>query len=216
MKSLHASLAGGAAIGVALAVSLAQAGSVDLPFAFEAGTPAVADEVNANFDALEVAVDDNDSRIGSLESAVPNTGRVVFTGAALSSTHPQQAFGTLFPQFGGAAITIPRPLDYPQGADVTIRLAWRTLLVNDAGIVDFFVRPRSLNPGDGWFDSAGIGSPVIVPANSQFSYFETEIVMPATQFEESIWIISIQRGGSSSTYSADVELAYASLEYDLG
>lgn len=39
------------------------AGSVDIPNAFTAGTTAVAADVNANFGALETAVDDNDGRI---------------------------------------------------------------------------------------------------------------------------------------------------------
>ena len=39
------------------------AGTVTLPHTFENGTVADADQVNENFDAVKVAVDDNDSRI---------------------------------------------------------------------------------------------------------------------------------------------------------
>jgi hypothetical protein len=44
----------------------ARAGSLTLPHEFQADTKAVAAEVNANFDAVKTAVDDNDSRIDQL------------------------------------------------------------------------------------------------------------------------------------------------------
>lgn len=56
---LIASLLGSAAI---------QAGPLDIPHTFAPNTPAVAAEVNQNFSAVEVAVDDNDSRIAALEA----------------------------------------------------------------------------------------------------------------------------------------------------
>ncbi|HEX9626636.1 MAG TPA: tail fiber domain-containing protein [Acidiferrobacterales bacterium] len=45
----------------------AGAGEVTLPNTFTAGTPAVAAQVNANFDAVKAAVDDNNGRINTLE-----------------------------------------------------------------------------------------------------------------------------------------------------
>ena len=47
----------------------AWAGTVSLPHSFQAGEKAVAAEVNANFDAVASAVNDNDNRIGTLETA---------------------------------------------------------------------------------------------------------------------------------------------------
>lgn len=46
-----------------------QAGALTVPSTFDAGTPAVAAEVNGNFTAVKSAVDDNDSRITALETA---------------------------------------------------------------------------------------------------------------------------------------------------
>jgi len=46
-----------------VAYSHAHAGEVTIPNTFSAGTPAVADEVNANFAAVETAVDDNAANI---------------------------------------------------------------------------------------------------------------------------------------------------------
>ena len=48
----------------------ANAGDLTTPNVFSAGTPAVAADVNANFDAVEAAVDDNDARISGLEGDV--------------------------------------------------------------------------------------------------------------------------------------------------
>ena len=48
----------------------ANAGQLNTPNSFSAGTPAVAADVNANFDAVETAVNDNDTRITGLEGDV--------------------------------------------------------------------------------------------------------------------------------------------------
>lgn len=48
----------------------AYAGSLTIPHTFTAGTPAVASQVNANFSATRLAVNDNDARITALESQV--------------------------------------------------------------------------------------------------------------------------------------------------
>jgi hypothetical protein len=52
------------------------ASDVRLPNTFEAGERARASEVNANFNAVKSAVDDNDERITELESRVGQTGRI--------------------------------------------------------------------------------------------------------------------------------------------
>ena len=59
-------------VSVVMGIGIAWAGSVTIPNSFVANTTAVANEVNANFDAVKVAVDDNDSRITALEATVNN------------------------------------------------------------------------------------------------------------------------------------------------
>lgn len=46
------------------------ASEVDIPNSFSAGTPAVADEVNQNFDEVEAAVDDNHQKIVNLQAEI--------------------------------------------------------------------------------------------------------------------------------------------------
>lgn len=58
------------------------AGSVSIPNSFTAGEPAVAAEVNANFDAVKTAVDDNDSRIAALEATIATLQETVTAQAA--------------------------------------------------------------------------------------------------------------------------------------
>lgn len=63
---------------VILLVAHAFAGPVTVPHTFVAGTPALAEEVNANFAALAAQINDNDGRIVALEAALAQqTARLV-------------------------------------------------------------------------------------------------------------------------------------------
>ena len=53
-----------------LSFSHVHAAECTIPNSFTAGTKAVAAQVNANFNAVKTAVDDNDSRIAALEAAM--------------------------------------------------------------------------------------------------------------------------------------------------
>ncbi|MHC4959071.1 MAG: hypothetical protein ACYTGN_11925 [Planctomycetota bacterium] len=62
----------GTALVVLFVLEAALAGPVTVPNTFQANTPAVAAEVNANFDAVATAINDNDTRIGGLGTRVDN------------------------------------------------------------------------------------------------------------------------------------------------
>lgn len=64
----------------------ALASDVTIPNTFQSGTPAVAAEVNANFTAVETAVDDNDSRIAALEAALATLQATVTSQETAIST----------------------------------------------------------------------------------------------------------------------------------
>jgi hypothetical protein len=70
----------------------AYASTLNVPFLFSNGTIANANEVNANFAAAEAAVDDNDSRIASIEAAGPLHGVVTVSN---SGTGFRVAFCTI-------------------------------------------------------------------------------------------------------------------------
>jgi hypothetical protein len=79
---------------VLLAVPLVvAAGTVTVPNTFVNGTPADANQVNANFDAVEAAVNDNDSRI-TTNAADAATAQGTADAAALSATAAQGAANT--------------------------------------------------------------------------------------------------------------------------
>lgn len=59
------------------AASSAWAGPMDTPNQFQAGTPALAAEVNENFQAVETAVDDNDQRIGANTQAIDGNTQAI-------------------------------------------------------------------------------------------------------------------------------------------
>ncbi len=74
MKRIALSLLLGCTLFIGSAVF---AGDLSIPNTFEAGTKAIAAEVNANFSAVETAVDDNDARIFDLESStIESVGNV--------------------------------------------------------------------------------------------------------------------------------------------
>jgi hypothetical protein len=65
---------------VALVIPLAvAAGTVTVPKTFTNGTAADADAVNANFDAVEAAVNDNDSRITTAQSTADSNAAGIFS-----------------------------------------------------------------------------------------------------------------------------------------
>ena len=66
------------------------AGEVTLPNTFSNNTVADANEVNANFDAVKTAVDDNDARIGAAQSAAASAQRTA-DAASFAATAAQEA-----------------------------------------------------------------------------------------------------------------------------
>ena len=70
MRSRSLYIALSVIVSIIAGAGIAWSDTLTIPNTFVANTPAVADEVNANFSACKTAVDDNDSRVAALESAV--------------------------------------------------------------------------------------------------------------------------------------------------
>lgn len=81
------------AAALTLVTSPAMAGQVTGLTSFTAGTPAKAAEVNANFDAVKAAVDDNDARVTNLQSS--KQSRVTGTCAVGSAVTAIAADGSV-------------------------------------------------------------------------------------------------------------------------
>jgi len=85
-----------------LGVTSAWAGSYTIPNTFTSGTPAVAAEVNANFNAAKTAIDDNDSRVTTLENTLAGAAETTWTNAVyFTNNTPAVALSN--------TITIPDP-----------------------------------------------------------------------------------------------------------
>jgi hypothetical protein len=76
-----------------IAGGMLEAGEVGTMHTFTAGTPAVADEVNANFDEQTVQINDNHGRISANSDAIAATGLVGWSTLAVSRPpSPTDAF----------------------------------------------------------------------------------------------------------------------------
>jgi hypothetical protein len=160
------------ALGLAFAGAVALAGSVSVPNTFVGGTPAVADEVNANFSAVETAVNDNDSRITTNAADIANI---------VSVTIPRmwaQVDVTDFPVVGAspAPVEINR-VSIEAPSDGFLVISGSVVLVNlDAPYiyvlvpyVDGFPVPAQVLPPGG-------------PNNHAAGYYTTLPAAPASEF----------------------------------
>lgn len=116
------------ALGVLL-IRSASAGDLTVPNTFTAGTPAVASEVNANFDAVETEVDDNDARISDLEAGATGADIDLEPGATLIN-----AGDTTVTEVAAVSLTVP-------GAGY--------VLVTHSGHVTMFGEPNTIDLGIG-------------------------------------------------------------------
>ena len=131
MSKRHAISASSLALLVLFVMSPLHAADVTGLTTFVPNTPALAEEVNGNFDAVKSAVDDNDQRITDVEAKLPD-GAVSFSAYAFSewtnSNNPSSTcqwarlgsygyFDLYWAQSVGCKVTTPVHL--PQGATVT-------------------------------------------------------------------------------------------------
>jgi hypothetical protein len=109
-------------------------------------------------------------------------------------------------------LDIPRPADWDGTSDVTMRLHYATM-TTASGLVDFFIRPRGYNPGDGYADASSVSAPAVA-AGGRVIIGRQSFTIPSTRFgSKELWVIAIQRGGAEQTYNDEVLLLAAELNY---
>ena len=116
---------------------------------------------------------------------------------------------------GGTNITIKAPDNYA-GGDVKFHIFFETTTATD-GIVSFFLRPTSFDPGGSLYDPGSVnGDGVSVSGKTGFgNVYQQTFVIPANRMAKSWWNTVIQRQGQApgETYSDDVVVLGAAFEY---
>jgi len=194
-------------------------GAARIPNSFSAGASA-----KAGMDSNGTPLTDSGAVPNSL--LYPATRTLSFPAAALSHITNDPAIEGIITNFSsgllwqanfrkGASLTLRKPIDYA-GGDVTFRIFFQTTTPT-AGKVQFFIRPRSLNSGDGLFDVASISAtPVNVVGSSGFgTMYEQPIVIPGSSLTKGWWYTVIQRQGSDETYKDNVIVFGVAFEYSV-
>lgn len=147
---------------------------------------------------------------------------IVFPANALnydkgSSILTQDAYGIYWKSnfADGAYLTIPRPLDWVGTSNVILKLHFMKGGAT-GGVVNFFIRPRSYNPGDSYADAPAQfpDSPVTVAAGTDHRIYTQTFTIPYSKFgTKNLWVISIQRKGSGETFTGDLILMAVEIVY---
>ena len=222
MRSIPEILTRSSALAVAafLYASASLADSVTIPNTFVGGTPAVAGEVNQNFDAVASAINDNDARIDVIEGAK----QVRLTADSLnprgSTSRSNGGFfgqAITFPQVFTSSVgaTFPLPIDWDGVSDFVITLFF-TPDDSNAGVVDFFARVHGVAVGDTIADVTGVAAqaPISVSGENGVLLAST-IVAPASRFAltDDLFVMTIQRNVTNDTYTSAVSLIAVGITY---
>ena len=119
---------------------------------------------------------------------------------------------------GSAVLALPRPQDWNGSSDVVMQLFARTRDTG-SGTAQFFIRPRSYDDNDLFFDASSIVTNVVNFASSAGSFGrhrEFTVTIPSNRLQDDWWYITLQRDdtpASGTPYTDDVIIVAASLTY---
>ena len=111
---------------IGFSIGTVNAGPVTLPNTFTSGTPAVAAEVNGNFNAVKTAVDDNDSRVGTNAIDIANLTATVnalltrITALETDNTALQNLISNVAPYMTGGTDAQGQPTVFFSGVNVHV------------------------------------------------------------------------------------------------
>ena len=113
----------------------------------------------------------------------------------------------------GATLAIKAPSDYA-GGPVKFSILFQTTTAA-SGVVVFFLRPTSLNSGDGSFgEGSVVATGVSVAGTLGFgTVYQQDATISENRLSKGWWQTVIQRGGAGETYSDDVVVWAVALEY---
>jgi hypothetical protein len=114
---------------------------------------------------------------------------------------------------GVACLMIRKPSNYT-GGDIEFSVLFLSTTAT-AGVVDFMIRPRSVNHGDGFFDVINVNSTGI-SVSGQIGFgtmYEQKFTIPENSLTNDWWIFTIQRQGLASTYTDDVVVTSVTISY---
>jgi len=139
---------------------------------------------------------------------------LTFSPSSTTISHDYEGLRWKQSYANGAHFDIKKPSNYIDG-DVELTIYFKTT-TSIAGVVDFFIRPNSLNQGDGIIDPGSINSTSGVNVSGKIGFgtvYEQKFTIPADRLEKNWWQIIIQNKGKASTYTGVVILKCVSLTY---
>lgn len=189
----------------------APAGPVGSLNTFSPGDVADANEVNANFDAIRTAVDDNDARIDDLVTS--NTMKCLHFPAnslAHGASVTPDTLGLVVPDGQGVRVYLRKPPDYA-GGDVLVTVVFSPQ-ISVAGVVDFSVSHSGNDYGNGAFMHTDVDAPGVAVNDNEFVHRQT-FTVPAASANFDVWSARIRRTGAEETYVDDVRVLCVDWQY---
>lgn len=111
-----------------------------------------------------------------------------------------------------AYLNVPRPVTWTGTGFVefVVYFYGTSAVVGD---VDFFIRPRAFSSGETFADGPGLNTTAAHIASQNQLQSQTFTIPASTFGSKDLWVISMQRGGSSETYAGDVVLTSVELRF---
>jgi len=231
-------------LGLYLGLSLfttVSAETVSIPHNFSAGSPAVAAEVNANFTAVESAINTTDGQITSIKNTVggnsvrlneleqkDKTRTISIPSGAFSYEFKTEDIGKTTSTWGGLSwansvskdrggFVIARPADWDQESNVYVKILFTTSNGLN-GTVDWRLHYNSYTPNVGEVISTGYiknatQTRIILLSAQSYRIYDQSFTMLASDFnDEPYWSIFFSRG-ADETYTSDLYVLGAEITY---
>lgn len=185
---------------LALAAGTAWADAVVGLTTFTSGTPAIAASVNANFSEIQNSVDDNDTRITSLEDTTPGTASAFFA----ATSYPAVAATAI----GEVTIDVPGPGTVVVTANATLKLEHTNGSISKM-LVYIVDAPLTTESSHQAYYSFGTGA---ASGNYYFAFAKTRIFTVSSAGSKTFYLTATG-DGNSYIYRKDLVAIYYPATY---